>query len=77
VRLLVNFFYAQPVGHAIEALYYCGGYHAADPELEIHLALNAATPTELALLCPFVSNTYAIRHPFLEACGESDVHLRQ
>ena len=72
MRLLLNFFYAQPVGHAIEALYFANGYHAADPELEIHLALNAATPTELALLCPFVETTYAIRHPFLEACEDSD-----
>jgi hypothetical protein len=24
-RVLVNFFYAQPVGHAIEALHYCLG----------------------------------------------------
>ena len=24
-RLLVNFFYAHPVGHAVEALHYCLG----------------------------------------------------
>jgi hypothetical protein len=30
-RLLVNFFYAHPVGHAIEALHYANGHHAADP----------------------------------------------
>ena len=42
-RLLVNFFYAQPVGHAIEALYYANGHHAADPALEVAVALNAAT----------------------------------
>jgi hypothetical protein len=75
MRLLVNFFYAQPVGHAVEALYHCGGYHAADPSLEIHLALNAATATELAALCPFVTETYAIRHPFLEPCADSDARV--
>jgi hypothetical protein len=34
-RLLVNFLYAQPVGHAIEALHYRLGYHAADPSREV------------------------------------------
>ena len=27
-RVLVNFFYAQPVGHAVEALHYAHGHHA-------------------------------------------------
>ena len=65
-RLLVNFFYAHPVGHAIEALHYADGYHAADPELEIAVALNAATAVELASFCPFVSAAYAIEQPLLE-----------
>ena len=70
-RLLVNFFYVHPVGHAIEALRYCLGYHAADPGLEIHVALSAATPVELAGCCPFVARAYAIRHPFVEPCEDS------
>jgi hypothetical protein len=65
-RLLVNFFYAHPVGHAIEALHYCNGYHEADSSLEIAVALNAATPVELASLCAFPVAAYAIEHPFLE-----------
>jgi hypothetical protein len=65
-RVLVNFFYAQPVGHAVEALHYANGHHAADPARRISVALNAATPTELAGLCPFVERAYAIDHPFLE-----------
>jgi hypothetical protein len=65
-RLLVNFFYAHPVGHAIEALHYANGYHAADPELEIAVALNRATPVELAAWCPAVSAAYPIDHPFVE-----------
>jgi hypothetical protein len=28
-RLLVSFFYAQQVGHAVEALHHCHGHHAA------------------------------------------------
>jgi len=59
--LLVNFVYAPPVGHAIEALHYCNGYHRADPAKRIAVALNAATPTELAGLCPFIDATYPIR----------------
>jgi hypothetical protein len=67
VKVLVNFFYAQPVGHAVEALHYAHGHHAADPARRISVALNAATPTELAALCPFVEQVYAVDHPFLHA----------
>jgi hypothetical protein len=74
-RLLVNFFYAHPVGHAIEALHYANGYHAADPELEIAVALNAATPVELASFCPFVSAAYAIEQPLLEPATPSLAEL--
>jgi hypothetical protein len=66
-RVLVNFFYAQPVGHAVEALHYAHGHHQADPTRRISVALNAATPTELGALCPFVEHTYAVHHPFVEA----------
>jgi hypothetical protein len=65
-RVLVNFFYAQPVGHAVEALHYANGHHRADSTRRISVALNAATPTELADLCPFIEHAYAIDHPFLE-----------
>jgi hypothetical protein len=74
-RLLVNFFYAHPVGHAIEALHYANGYHVADPALEISVALNAATPVELASFCPFVSAAYAIQQPLLERGTPSLDHL--
>ncbi|WP_158887636.1 glycosyltransferase family 9 protein [Amycolatopsis anabasis] len=59
--VLVNFVYAHPVGHAIEALQYCLGYHLADPERRIGLVLNEATPAELARWCPFVHNLYTTR----------------
>jgi hypothetical protein len=58
--VLVNFVYCHPVGHAIEALHYCHGYHRADPGLRIGLALNADTPTELAALCPYIDDIYPI-----------------
>jgi hypothetical protein len=70
-RMLVNFFYAHPVGHAVEALYYCLGHHLADPTRAVAVALNAATPIVLADFCPFVSETYAIDHPLLQPCADS------
>lgn len=70
-RLLVNFFYAPPVGHAVEALHYCLGHHLADPAREVDVALNAATAVELAAFCPFVSHAYAVEHPLLEPCLDS------
>jgi hypothetical protein len=58
--LLVNHLYAHPVGHAVEALRVCLGYHRPNPELEIHLLLNAATAWELAELCPFVHAVHTV-----------------
>lgn len=59
-RLLVNYWYAHNVGHAVEGLRYCLGHKAANPELSVSLLLNAATPVELARLCPFIDNVYAV-----------------
>lgn len=59
-RLLVNYWYAHPVGHALEGLRYCLGYKAANPALSISLLLNGATPVELARLCPFIDEVYAV-----------------
>jgi hypothetical protein len=74
-RLLVNFFYAQPVGHAVEALHYCHGHHEADPGRSVSVALNAATAYELAGFCPFVDAVYPIDHPFVEDCPDSAARL--
>src|SRR5918992_6175513 len=75
--LLVNFWYAHPVGHAIEALRYCLGYHRADPSLQISLLLNGATPAELADLCPFVRRTYLVRFTgFLDEVSDPESALR-
>ena len=70
-RVLVNFFYAHNVGHAVEALRYCLGHYLADPSREICVALNVATPVEIAGFCPFVSQTFAVDHPLLDACPDS------
>jgi hypothetical protein len=34
-RLLLNFFYAQPVGDAVEALHYANGHHLAGAEVSV------------------------------------------
>ncbi len=60
---LVNFFEANPVGHVIEALHYALGYRRADLTLHLAVLLNAAAPTELASLCPFLDAAYAVRLP--------------
>ncbi|GLW90229.1 glycosyltransferase family 9 protein [Actinokineospora globicatena] len=60
MRILVNFVYCHPLGHAIEALHYAHGYHVANPGARISVALNAATPVELAGLCPFVDEVYPV-----------------
>jgi hypothetical protein len=69
--LLVNHWYAHPVGHAIEALRYCLGYHKADPSLQVSVLLNGATPSELGGLCPFIEDTFAVGFTNLED-GETD-----
>ena len=65
--LLVNYWYAQPVGHALEGMRYALGYKAARPELQVGLLLNGATAVELARLCPFIDEVYAVPYSgFLE-----------
>jgi len=63
-RALVNYWYAYPVGHAIEGFRYCLGYKTADPTLGVSLLLNAASAIELARCCPFVEDVYAV--PYTE-----------
>ena len=58
--LLVDHWYSHAVGHVIEALRRCQGYHACDPALRISLVLNGASPTELAGFVPFVERAFAI-----------------
>lgn len=58
--LLVNYWYAHPVGHAVEGMRYALGYKAANPELRVSLLLNGASAVELARLCPFIDQVYAV-----------------
>jgi hypothetical protein len=59
-RFLVNYWYAPSVGHAIEGLRYCLGYHAADQSRRVSLILHHAAPTQLAALCPFVVTCHGV-----------------
>jgi hypothetical protein len=76
-RMLVNFFYAHPVGHAVEALHYCLGHHAADPSREISVVLNAATAVELADYCPFLTAAYPVDQPLLTPSPDSAARQAQ
>jgi hypothetical protein len=71
--LLVNFVYAQQVGHVIEALHYTHGYHVADPSRRISLALNARTATELAALAPFAEQVHPIEVDLFDAGASPDL----
>lgn len=60
--LLVDHWYSHAVGHVIEALRRCQGYHACDPTLRISLVLNGASPVELADWTPFVERAYSVQY---------------
>lgn len=75
--MLVNLLYCHPVGHAIEALRYCLGYHRGNPDLRISLILNKDTPTELAGLCSFVQTVYPISHPLTDPTADAEVALER
>ncbi len=59
-KLLLNWVYYPPVGHAVEALKLAKGYSLANKNLDVYLLLNANTPTELADACPWIKKTYSI-----------------
>ncbi|OGJ11012.1 hypothetical protein A2467_00655 [Candidatus Nomurabacteria bacterium RIFOXYC2_FULL_36_8] len=59
-KLLLNWVYYPPVGHAVEALKLAKGYSLANKNLDVYLLLNANTPTELADACSWIKKTYSI-----------------
>jgi hypothetical protein len=74
--LLVNYWYAHPVGHAIEGLRYALGYKRASPELRVSLLLNGAAPVELAGRCPFLDAAYFVPFSgFLHVDGDPTAAL--
>lgn len=74
--LLINYIYYNPVGHLVEALKFSRGLYEANPDLEIHVALNRYSPTELTAACPWIAKTYPIDiYEFLEK-GSDAVSLK-
>jgi ADP-heptose:LPS heptosyltransferase len=64
--LLINYVYYNPVGHVVEALKFSKGLHEANPDIEIHVALNRYSPTQLTEAYPWIAKTYPIDiHEFL------------
>jgi len=59
-RLLINWVYYHPIGHAIEAYRVAQAFRNSNPDLEIAVALNARTALELAPCVPAVDTVYAI-----------------
>jgi hypothetical protein len=58
--VLVDDWYSHAVGHVIEALRHCQGYHACDPAVRPSLVLNGRSPSELAGCVPFVEAVFAV-----------------
>ena len=58
--VLVDHWYSHAVGHVIEALRRCQGYHVCDPTLRVSLVLNGASPIELVRCAPFVQQVFSV-----------------
>jgi hypothetical protein len=75
--VLVDHWYSHAVGHVIEALRRCQGYHACDPTLRLSLVLNGASPVELVRCAPFVHEVFAVRYvDFGRSDGSARAALR-
>jgi ADP-heptose:LPS heptosyltransferase len=59
-RLLINWVYYQPIGHAIEAFRYAQEWRNANPDLEIAVALNRRSAVDLAACIPAIDTVYPI-----------------
>jgi hypothetical protein len=75
-KLLLNWIYYRPVGHAMEAMAAAADYAAANPDLAVHLLLNDQTPVELADYCPWVRRAYAIDIEQVAAVGQAAACLK-
>ena len=59
--LLVDHWYSHAVGHVIEALRRCQGYHACDPELADRARPQSGIPDGARALCaPFVTDVFGV-----------------
>jgi len=69
--MLLNWLYYPPVGHAVEAYAAAAEYRSVNPQLEIHVLVNARSPSELIVCCPWVSACYPIDVEQVAALGEA------
>lgn len=77
MSILINSWYAPPVGHLVEALYYAHGHFVADPRNRASLILNAATATEVAALCDFVEKVFPVSYEFEPIPSDGDPDFTQ
>jgi hypothetical protein len=75
-RLLINWAYYDPAGHVLEAIQHAHGYHAANPDLEVSLLLNAASATDLTHTCPWLTQVYPVSLAEVVAQGTKAPSLR-
>ncbi|RJQ71576.1 hypothetical protein D5S17_27645 [Pseudonocardiaceae bacterium YIM PH 21723] len=67
--VLVNFVYCHPVGHAVEAVQHCLGYHAADSSRRIGVVLKSNTAVDLAHWADHIDEVYTVD---VDEFGEPD-----
>lgn len=72
-KLLLNWLYYNPVGHAIESIKLAKGYFLANKNLDIYLILNADSPIELAESCSWIKKVYAVS---LSDVGKYGIHAK-
>ncbi len=76
-KLLINWVYHPPVGHAVEALKLAKGYSLANKKIDVYLLLNSDTPIELADACPWIKKTYAVSTAEVFKDGENAKCLKK
>jgi len=74
-RLLINWVYYQPVGHAIEAYRYGQAFRNGSPDLEIAIALNARSAVELGRCLPAIDTVYPVNLEEFEQPFEGSASL--
>jgi hypothetical protein len=76
-RLLINWVYYQPVGHAIEAFRYGQAFRNRNPDLEIAIVLNARSAVELGQCLPAIDAVYAVDLDEFEQPASRNVSLER
>jgi hypothetical protein len=59
-KLLIVWVYYPAVGHVAECIEVAANYHAANPNLEIHILLNSKTPFIIVKYCDFIVKTHTV-----------------